>query len=266
MSRKELKNWHRTEQINEDTWRIIEGDVINCYLLLGEERALLIDTGNGMGNIGSAVRAITGLPVTVALTHRHCDHAGGRGWFDTPAHVHGADMSLWSKVFSTRLASRVLASKWTRAEDFQKQPFSAGYTTVTDGAVFELGGRTVSVMHAPGHTRGSVIFLDDRHKFLFAGDNLSHSNLWMHLPGATSIEEWIPTALRILELSEEYTVWSGHDVQPFDRELIPLQLECARALVEKYRRNSLLPRTGAQKSKCGQMQISYNSGNVRARK
>ena len=262
----EAKIWHKTEQISEDTWRIIEGDVINCYLLLGSERALLIDTGNGMGSIGSVAAEITDLPVTVALTHRHCDHAGGRGWFNTPAHVHEADMCLSSALFSTRIASRVISAKWTTAKDFPKQPYSAGYTAMTDGAVFDLGGRVISVLHVPGHTRGSVVYLDDLHKFMFVGDNLSHCDLWMHLPGAVSIEEWIPTAMQIYKLSEEYTIYSGHDVQPFDRDLVPLQLDCAGALVEKYKKNGLLPFRRAHRNDDGKMQISYCPRNVRARK
>ncbi len=262
----ETKNWHQTEQINEDTWRIIEGEIISCYLLLGSERALLIDTGNGMGSIGDVVAGITCLPVTVALTHRHCDHAGGRGWFSSPAYVHEADMCLTSRLFSTKFASRYISAKWTTARDFPRQPYNAGYTTMTDGSVFDLGGRTVRVMHAPGHTRGSVIFFDDRHRFMFVGDNLSHNNLWMHLPGAVSIEEWIPTATQILKLSEQYTIYSGHDVQPFDPELVTLQLDCARSLVEKYRKNGLLPFRKAHKTEDGKMQISYSPRNVRARR
>jgi len=262
----QTKNWHRIEQINEDTWLIIEGDVINCYLLIGRERALLIDTGNGMGNIGEVVRSLTDLPVTVALTHGHCDHAGGRGWFDTPAHVHEADMSLSSKLFSTKLASRVLAAKWTTAKDFLPQPYNAGYTAMTDGVVFELGGRSVSVVHLPGHTRGSVAFLDDRYKMMFTGDNISHNDLWMFLPDAVSVEEWIPTAGKILKLSEKYTVYSGHAEQPFDTELIRSQIECGAALVKSVSRNGIMPFRRRYYLPDGQMAISYCPANIRSRK
>lgn len=262
----QTKNWHEVERLNDNTWLIVEGEVINCYLLTGSERALLIDTGNGMGDIGRVVRGLTSLPVIVALTHNHCDHAGGRGWFDSPAHVHEADMGLSSKILSSRLASRVLAAKWTTAKDFPEQPFDAGYTAMTDGVVFELGGRSVSVIHMPGHTRGSVVFLDDRYKMMFAGDNLSHSDLWMHLPGAVSVEEWIPTARRILKLSERYAVYSGHREQPFDTGLITSQIECGCELVKKYQRNGLLPVKRAHTAPDGQIQISYVPTNVRARR
>lgn len=261
----QTKSWHVTEQLNDTTWRIIEGKVINCYLLAGDERALLIDTGNGLGNIGEVVRSLTDLPVIVALTHRHCDHAGGIGWFDTPAYVHEADMCLSSRLFSTRLAARVLAARWTTAKDFPVQPFRSGYTALTNGAVFELGGRAVSVQLAPGHTRGSVIFLDDKYKMMFVGDNISHDNLWLHLPGATSVEEWIPTARQILKLSERYTVYSGHVDQPFDTALIKAQIECGEALVRSRSKNGLLPFKKEFCNADGQMRISYNPRNVRTR-
>jgi len=206
----QTKNWHKTEQLNQDTWRIIEGDVISCYLLLGEERALLIDTGNGMGNIGAVVRGITRLPVTVALTHRHCDHVGGRGWFDTPAHVHEADMTMLMWLFSTRLAAKIISGKWTTAKDFLRHPYDAGYTVITDGVQFELGGRTVTTVHMPGHTAGSVIYLDQKHKMLFGGDNIRENEVWMFLPGSLSMEEWLESAKRILKLCDEYTPYSGH--------------------------------------------------------
>ena len=258
-----VSSWHSATPLSEDTWLITEAKGINCYLLTGSERALLIDTGNGLGDLGKVVRQLTSLPVTVAVTHGHCDHAGGRGWFDAPCHVHEADMSLSSRILSSRLASRVLVAKWASAKDFPAQPFDAGYTAMTDGAVFELGGRSVSVVHLPGHTRGSVAFLDDRRKFMFVGDNLSHSDLWMHLPGAVSVEEWIPAAQRILKLSEKYIVYSGHGEQPFDLSLITAQIECGKALVASRTRNGLLPFRRSHYTADGQLRISYNPRNVR---
>lgn len=262
----QAKKWHEIKRLNERTWLIVEGTAINCYLLEGDERALLIDTGNGMGDLGQVVRSLTDLPVIVALTHGHCDHCGGKGWFDTPAHVHEADMSLSSKLFSSRLASRVLMAKWTAAKDFPSQPYDAGYTAMTDGVVFELGGRPVSVIHLPGHTRGSVAFLDERYRMMFVGDNISHSDLWMHLPGAMSVEEWIPSSRRILELSGKFAVYSGHGEQPFDTGLIRSQIEYGAELVKSCRRNGLLPFRRYYPAADGSLRISYNPRNVRAKR
>ena len=51
-------------------------------LLLGEQRAALIDTGCGIGNLRGVVDALTDLPVLVVNTHTHIDHLGGNPQFD----------------------------------------------------------------------------------------------------------------------------------------------------------------------------------------
>lgn len=261
----EAKNWHKTEQLNEDTWRIIEGEVISCYLLLGEERALLIDTGNGMGDIGAQVRAITDLPVTVALTHLHCDHACGRKWFNSPAHVHEADMTLTNRLFSCSIAGRMLAAKWTTPKDFRKKPYNAGYTAMSDGAVFELGGRTVKVEHLPGHTPGSVAYLDEKHKMMFAGDNILAYEMWLFLPGALSLEEWLTTGRRILELSGEYTPYSGHGDGLMTAQQVEQLIEMVQEIVST-KHNSLLHGKKLYSVENVKSVIAYDPAKIHARK
>ena len=51
-------------------------DVIS-YLILGKERALLLDTGMGIGNIRAVAERLTKLPITVVNSHSHFDHVGG---------------------------------------------------------------------------------------------------------------------------------------------------------------------------------------------
>lgn len=258
--------WHRVEQINEDTWRIVEAKGINCFLLTGTERALLIDTGNGLGNLGEVVSSLTDLPVTVALTHRHCDHTGGIGWFSGPAHVHEADFSLSARLFSMPIAARWLSSEWAKAEDFPKQPYDADYTAIADGTVFGLGGRTVTAKHIPGHTRGSAVFLDDRHKMLFAGDNIILKGLWMWLPGALSVEEWLGAARQIHRLSEKYTVYPGHGDQSITSEEIAEMIEVGSELVRSVKRNRLLPGRKSWPKDAEKYRIDYNPANVLAKK
>ncbi|WP_160643184.1 MULTISPECIES: MBL fold metallo-hydrolase [unclassified Neglectibacter] len=61
---------------------------INCMgmqaplLIVGTERALLLDTGIGNCNIRTIGEELTDLPITVALTHEHGDHIGGICQFD----------------------------------------------------------------------------------------------------------------------------------------------------------------------------------------
>lgn len=66
-----------------DTYEIDEFDCASIFLFVGTERALLLDTGIGIGDLKGLVEEITDKPYDVVLTHGHRDHTGGAGWFDT---------------------------------------------------------------------------------------------------------------------------------------------------------------------------------------
>ncbi len=68
-------------QIRQDFWAITNRFTNIMYLLVGEDRALLIDTGYGEGNIRAFVETITQKPLVVISTHGHFDHTGGNGWW-----------------------------------------------------------------------------------------------------------------------------------------------------------------------------------------
>ena len=49
---------------------------VDAYLVVGTQRALLIDALETATGVLQAVRGLTDLPVALAITHGHCDHAG----------------------------------------------------------------------------------------------------------------------------------------------------------------------------------------------
>ena len=51
----------------------------NIYLLEGKEKAMLIDTGWGAGNLRACVEKLTDKPLIVVNTHFHPDHSAGNG-------------------------------------------------------------------------------------------------------------------------------------------------------------------------------------------
>ena len=73
---------HPYFQIDENTWAFSEFGLSSMYLLTGTEKALLIDTGLGSGNLAEEIRSMTDLPLVTVITHGHIDHAGSAGFFD----------------------------------------------------------------------------------------------------------------------------------------------------------------------------------------
>lgn len=201
---------HEIEEIAPQTYRIDEGGIANTYLLIGKEKALLIDSGLGVGNLKETVQGLTSLPVILALTHRHCDHAGGRNWFDK-CYVNVGDKPVIYGILSSKLASKTLL-KANKAEgvSLAKEPNHAKMIYIEDGYSFELGDRLVKTINVPGHTKGSIVFIDDATKLMFTGDDVN-PYLWMQLPGCTSLSTWLIGAKKIEELNHVYRAYCGHD-------------------------------------------------------
>ena len=78
-------SWFEVYKLTDTVYAIYEDgqfEEVISYLVLGADKGILIDTGNGIGNIKSVVDGITDLPVAVLNTHTHGDHIGGNHLFD----------------------------------------------------------------------------------------------------------------------------------------------------------------------------------------
>ena len=76
--------WFEIYRIRPGVFAIYEPkqfEEVISYLILGEKRAVLFDTGLGVGRISTTVARLTSLPVTVINSHTHFDHVGGNAEF-----------------------------------------------------------------------------------------------------------------------------------------------------------------------------------------
>lgn len=171
-----------------------------CYLLCGQQRAMLIDTLNGMENLRDIVRSITPLPLLVVNTHGHCDHVFGNIYFEK-AYMHPADQPVAEAFFEE--GRTLFASQGLSPCPFQ---------WLQVGQHFDLGGWTLEVVSLRGHTPGSIGLLDRKNRLLFSGDGLN-PHLWMQLEHSTSIHTLRET---LLALNAKYRpafdyILGGHD-------------------------------------------------------
>jgi glyoxylase-like metal-dependent hydrolase (beta-lactamase superfamily II) len=212
--------WFATEEVEPGTWLIGEPGHVNCFLVEGGERAVLIDTGLGIADIGAAVRKLTGQPILVVNTHSHSDHRGGNWHFDDVAAHPLALGPLAGPVDQDYLAGYLAVARdqltayqrareaddrffhqFTAATRLRPLPEEASQWTVPGGPVprpladrerIDLGGRELTVLYTPGHSPDSLCLLDERAGLLFAGDTLITGDFWAHTPD-TEIEVFAAT-------------------------------------------------------------------------
>lgn len=159
------------------------------YLILGQDRALLFDTGNGIGNIKAVVDQLTVKPVTVLNSHTHFDHIGGNFQFDkvvsvsTPfsiANSHGVDNDMVKTEVSAEALCKGLPKGVTQASH-RIRPFTIT-DTIREGEVIDLGNRRLEVLQVPGHTDDSIVLLDRKAGFLWSGDTFYEGPIWLYFP------------------------------------------------------------------------------------
>ena len=239
-------------QFKKDTWEIDEFDCASMFLLIGSERALLIDCGMGIGDLRGAVEMLTDKPVTVVLSHGHVDHTGNARQFPE-VWLHPADQGChipealsWRKGDVEHIARRqkdCIGSPYTM---FHLYPYDIEVDLreptepmpivrdLTDGMEFDLGGgRIVTAYHCPGHTAGEMVFLDRAARTLIAGDALNY-NLGV---GAAPLQTTLKALRRIRDMAGEYDgIYNGHhDFRalgaPLDDDCLPTVIDMCERVV-----------------------------------
>ncbi len=151
-----------------------------CHLICGRDRALLIDTGFGIGDLKAMVERVTDLPITVVNTHFHGDHVRGNPQFGR-VFIHAMDAEGLHPDAAARFTIPPEGTFYTAADLVPAQPYEV--VTVEEGHVFDLGGGyEVEVFHLPGHTPGGIGLLDRKRRLLFSGDAIVRTPTYIFGP------------------------------------------------------------------------------------
>ncbi|HKD80795.1 MAG TPA: MBL fold metallo-hydrolase [Candidatus Angelobacter sp.] len=194
----------RTYILRENICDTFEAPFI--YLLIGSDKALLIDTGDvAEANKMPLARTVLQLlpdrgpqkmPLIVVHTHRHLDHRAGDGQFAQLPDVHVAGFDIDSV---------------RRFYHFSDWPNGA--------AEIDLGGRTVDAIPTPGHNETEVSFYDRTTGLFFSGDFL--------IPGRLLVDDtsaYLASAKRVAAFVKDRPVTyvlGGHVEKNAAGELFP---------------------------------------------
>lgn len=221
------------------------------YVIVGNERALVIDTGTGIGDLKGLIETrITQKPYDVIASHNHVDHLGGAGWFDK-IYMHPADIEHTDPFFPPTWEFRKTYAEIVNGpaedgcdyteEDIRPWPATPEFIPLKDGQVFDLGGRKVTAWHCPGHTAGEMVFIDDLTRTLICGDAFN-CNWLFDCSKVGEPKENVKVALdamkRIYDMRDQYDVVYNlhHDFrpfgEPFSKEIICDLMACLETLLD----------------------------------
>ena len=199
-------NWFEVYRIRPHVYALYEPgqfEEVISFLIVGSERALLFDTGLGIGDIQAEVKHLTSLDVTVLNSHTHYDHVGGNFQFDQRwardtafgrQRMNGLSHDqvseavqegwIWKPAPSGFDATRYTSRAW----EFE------GY--VQEGMQIDLGGLSLEVIFTPGHAPDCISLLDRHNRMLFTGDTFYLAPLYSHLEGS-NFSDYVASAAKL---------------------------------------------------------------------
>lgn len=184
------------DKIDNKTW-IFNEEGVRFFLLIGENKALLIDSGMTTKNAKEIAQKFTNLPINLLNTHADPDHISSNYEFESfymsPAEA--------TNYYKSQNGKGTLIPVW-------------------DDTIIDLGNRPLKIIEMPGHTPGSIVVLDINNKILFSGVPIQTGNIFMFGP-QREIHAYRENLKRINNFSSEFSnIYPSHGDYPVKSDLI----------------------------------------------
>ncbi len=204
-------------------WNVIPEGMAAAYLIVGEEKALLVDSGAGEVDVKAVCAEITSLPIDLVNTHYHGDHIAANKDFDN-VYMHPADVRKMTQ--------------WTQI------------APVTEGFVFDLGGRQLEVIDIPGHTPGGIALYDRAANIMFTGDTVGRKPIFL-VEGDYDLDYFEASVKKLMTYGAD--MYGAHDMEVNRVETLEKLLET----LALYREGKIEP-VSAEAPFAGKIYMSAN--------
>lgn len=186
----------QTIKFNENTYIFDEGGV-RFFLLVGGEKALMVDCGMNTADAKALAAEVCSLPTELILTHADRDHTACIGQFDW-FYMHPAEA----------------------ANFYNTQKSTGKFVPVEQWDIIDLGGRKIEIISTPGHTPGSIALLDEAAGFIITGDPIQDGKIFMFGP-QREMHAYLCGLLKVKNLSDRFVdILPSHGSLPLKADII----------------------------------------------
>ncbi|MBN2268202.1 MAG: MBL fold metallo-hydrolase [Acholeplasmataceae bacterium] len=169
----------------------------HSYLICRFDQCMLVDPSHDLEDIHKVLdhRTLSG----ILITHAHHDHVHLIGDFQTKIYIHQADQHL---LFEDQYNGYAPQKHPYKRKDLE-------LVSINDNDKIPLADHFITVIHTPGHTKGSVCFLYNDQ--LYTGDTLFKESVGRHDLYSGNLVELRKSILKLCELPSSIKVYPGHD-------------------------------------------------------
>lgn len=262
------------QEVAKDVYAIDEFGIDIMYLVIGTKKALLIDTGIGLGDIRAVVETMTDLPYVVVNTHHHYDHAGGNGHFDCVYAPENA-ISVIKSQNNVKQRQEFFEEQKARMEynhmasltydaKFVKQYNLKG---IREGDRFLLGNRELEVIETPGHTKDSICLLDSENRILFSADTIVSTPTLIFDSYSDTMENYLLSLKKLRDRRDEYElIFPGHYLRPIGELYIDHMIKCVEEVLNGHLLDHIHENKSVEKTeyihRYGLASVLYNKGRI----
>lgn len=218
------------KEIKKGIWAIEDGGDDVIYLFEGHNKALLMDTGMGVGDLKAFVEGITNKPYMVINSHGHPDHVSGNHQFES-IHITDQDRIHMENCFyrenrlflrnmmGDRFPAGLNAEEWLNAKPGSTK-------RLCEGQLIDLGGKTLEVISVPGHTPGSIALLDVGARLLFSADSVFMSPVWLHLEESLPLDQYLEALMGLKRMEHRFDrIYTSHSTDPLVKSVVDVLIE-----------------------------------------
>src|ERR1700674_1218723 len=206
------------------------------YLIVGEKRALLFDSGMGISDLKRVVAQLTKLRIILLTSLTHNDHVGDNWEFSriygmdadfTRQNAQGSRLDAQAEIAPGQICG--VLPKGFDSKAYATRPWKiTAYTH--DGDRFDLGGRTLEVIATPGHTPDAISLLDRGNGLLFTGDTYYPAPIWL-FRSETDLDAYVASVKRLGALAPEVKlVFGAHNIPVASPEILSKLVDAIQAV------------------------------------